>query len=92
MINSKFKVGDLVRGSSCLTKGACTEWTDYRNSPHPTKYKSFGESIHHKLKNEDIGIVVKVARSWLSQIEYEVKFIQTGITIIVPDRCLKWAK
>jgi hypothetical protein len=92
MIKTRFKVGDIVRGSSTLTKGACTEWTQYRDRPYPTRYKRIDDHLRYTLMHEDAAIVVRVEQCWHGQIEYQIKFMQTGLTIIVPDRCLKWAK
>jgi len=53
MIKTRFKVGDIVRGSSTLTKGACTEWTQYRDRPYPTRYKRIDDHLRYTLMHED---------------------------------------
>jgi len=88
---AKFKLGDLVRASSCL---AYTAYTIWRGTPHRPYYQmNIKHDLRLKLTNTDIGIVSLVGRPYLSASNYyKVHFLQSNITMILPERQLKRAK
>lgn len=90
-VKTKFKLGDLVRTSSCL---AYTAYTIWEGAPHRPYYqKDINYDLRLKLTNTDIGIISLVGLPYLSASNYyKVHFLQSNVTMILPERQLKWAK
>ncbi len=84
----KFQVGDMVKASSKIGKHVFTYWAKNR----PISPVRLSDEQTKTLKNTDIAIVISKKRSWYSKNEYEVRFMQTGIKVILPEEQLKWAK
>lgn len=89
MIKTKFQVGDLVKASSKITKGVYTKWG---KGNRPMNCVLINNELKKTLQNDDVGMIVMKKKSWYNKMEYEVKFMKTELTIIVPEEQLKWAK
>lgn len=86
----KFKVGELVRASSCLNRSGRTKWD---NEDYPP-YGEFWITGHYRFawQHKDIGIVTRIHKPIAYQNYWvQVHFIQTNIKIILKQRELKWA-
>ena len=87
----KFKVGELVRASSCLNRSCYTKWdpsSDYR----PWGKVRINGQRRVAWRHNDVGIVTRVEKPTSCQNYYvEVHFVQSGDRVILTQRELKWA-
>jgi hypothetical protein len=88
-MKSKFQVGDLVKASSKITKGVYTKWG---KANRPIDCTLINDELKKTLQNTDVGMIVEKKKSWYGRMEYEIKFMKTGLTIILPEEQVKWAK
>lgn len=88
----KFKVGDLVRGSSCLNCSYYSIWTE-EELHRPYGRKRVTGNKRWSWCNTDVGIITRIAKPGTCQNYYvEVRFLQSGDTVILTQRQLKWAR
>lgn len=96
MLKRKFQVGDLVRCSCKLpTGGLFTKWHDsgYQFQFPATNYIHF-RKIPFKRRffiDEDVGLV-KLSKQRNNKVYYEVAFMRSGYTFILPEEHIKRAK
>jgi len=93
MIKSKFQVGDLVRASRKIEKEKGIYTRKWTRENRPVDRVRITDELKKTLRYDDIGIITfKLKMEPYDFYQYEVKFMKTGITIILPEEQLKCAR
>ena len=101
MAKTKFQIGNLVKASPRLTMSPATaihaskpswgdmEYTEY----YPTKYRKLEQSERFTLLDSDVGMVTRIEKYGEKEAYlYQVRFMQTGLDLVLHEREMKWAK
>jgi len=101
MAKTKFQIGNLVKASPRLTMSPATaihaskpswgdmEYTEY----YPTKYRKLEQSERFTLLDSDVGMVTRIEKYGNKEAYlYQVRFMQTGLDLVLHEREMKWAK
>ena len=101
MAKTKFQIGSLVRVSPRLVMSPATaihtskpswgdmEYTEY----YPTKYRKLEQSERFTLLDSDVGVVTRIEKYGDREAYlYQIRFMQTGLDLVLHEREMKWAK
>ena len=97
MAKTKFGIGSLVKVSPRLVVFPATAihaWADKEFTEYfPTKYRRLEQQERFTLLDSDVGVIMRIEKygdkdAYL----YQVRFMQTGLDLVVSERELKWAK
>jgi hypothetical protein len=101
MAKTKFQIGNLVKVSPRLTMSLATaiqvmhpSWSDKgRIEYYPTKYRKLDQSERFTLLDSDVGMVTRIEKYGEKEAYlYQVRFMQTGLDLVLHEREMKWAK
>lgn len=101
MAKTKFQIGNLVKVSPRLTMSPATafhaskpSWADTEFTEYfPTKYRKLDQSERFTLLDSDVGVVMRIEKLGDKQnYLYQIRFMQTGLDLVLHERELKWAK
>ena len=101
MAKTKFEIGNLVKASPRLTMSPATAlhamkpyWSNNELIEYyPTKYRKLDESERFTLLDSDVGMVTRIEKYGDKEAYlYQIRFMQTGLDLVLHEREMKWAK
>jgi hypothetical protein len=97
MTKTKFDIGSLVKASSRLNICPATSfhvWPKQDKIEYfPTRYRRITPQQRNTLLRKDVGVVTRIEKLGSNDtFLYQVRFLQTGLDLVLHERQLKWAK